>query len=373
MKNLTKRLLGLLLAVAMVITLIPAYANASESTLDKTGAMAILLSNKVEGNIATNGTNPVYKFQTVSYSAYYDICVKNIDVADYITSKGVQIKIYDEDGAAVDNMQAACGQETHFYVKLNPDQLAYLQAYTLGTSTGTFYLTVTPEADAGDTLLKANDIKFGEEYKESLRTSSDVDVYEFLTPNYAAKYSLTLKNISVSDSLMSKGINYQIIDEDGALVYDYSRGAGTESTDDFKLDKNSTYFIVFKTSTINSGEYKFSLTATKEEGDTKSTAKAISVGKKYTSYLTKYTKDDIDWYSFKASATTKYKFSVKNVDVNNTITVKVYSGSKKVKEFTAAYGKSVSASVKLSKGAKISVKICSSNKAVGKYTLKVSK
>lgn len=375
-KYLAKIYTMLMLVVVLAIGTTTAYgATASEARKNGEAGTKITLSQKYTGEIA-DGEGEVsnwYKIVTTNYNAKYCFTLKNIDI--YTNSPGsyygLYFTIYDADGAEVVTNHVTTAKEEVFWYSLDKNSVYYLELKS--QYTGSYTFTVAPEQDDADDFDEATVISLGKEYFATIRTENGEDCFQIKTPNYAAVYSLYAKNIDI-ENFWENGLKYIIYDEDKQEKFSNSISYAEEETETFKLEPNKTYYVKF-ISAEYAGEYKFNLSAKKEEADTKASADTIKVGTTYSKKLE--LKDDLDWFKFKVSKTGYYKFYLKDVDVSgyNYDDLHMYikkSSDKNLYDLTTYKGTSKSVDLKLTKGTYY-ICIDSPYEYSGNYKFKVSK
>lgn len=375
-KHATKIYMMLMLVFVLAIGTTTAYgATASEVRKYGEAGTKLTLSQKYAGEIA-DGEGEIsnwYKITTTNYNAKYCFTLKNIDI--YTNSPGsyygLYFTIYDADGAEVVTEHVETAKEEIFWYSLDKNAVYYLELKSIYAGSYTF--TLAAEADEADDFAEASKITVGKQYAATIRTKDGVDCFQVKTPNYAAIYNLYIKNIDIED-FWEDGLEYIIFDADKQELRSGSISYASEYTDEFKLEPNKTYYIKF-ISAEYAGEYKFNLSAKKEEADVKKSADTIKVGKSYSKKIE--LKDDVDWYKFTVSKTGYYKFYLKDVDISGYNYEDLYmyikkSNGKKLYDLAAYKGTANSVDLKLTKGTYY-ICIDSPYEYAGSYKFKVSR
>lgn len=375
-KNLTTRTIGLIMILAMFIILPQNVAKAStEFENGKISAQTISYNTDYSGTIETGSEVNWYKLQSVSYTAYYNIQLKNIDLGGG-NSDTLTLKVLDSDGAEVGGAYAARATETTNYVKLEKNQTYYIKAYSKFGYSGNYKFSVIAEKDAADTMEESDSISLSKTYTHSFPQGKDNDWFKLKTGSKTDYYQFSLKNINIGESSNADQVYMVIYDKDGLQVDSIYAGYSSTTTKEINLKRNKTYYILCYSNWGKTGDYKFSLKTVDDAGGTKKQAQTVKTNKTYKYKIN--SAGDVDWYKIKLTKKGNYVFSLKDIDISGynlaDLDMYVYNSSgKKIAKINTYKGKTTKKTVKnLAKGTYY-LKISSKYQYSGNYTFKVIK
>ena len=193
--------------------------------------------------------------------------------------------------------------------------------------------------------------------------------YKFKTKSYDAFYTVTVKNVSVPNSIHAYLTDpYQ--EELDRYTY-FSKNYSFESN--IKLKKSRWYYINVRNAGSGSGNIKLSVKVAKDAvGDTMGTAKEISLNTSYVGSMDG--REDVDWIKVKTAVSGYHRFVIKNVSVDSSIHAYVtnrYGEELDYKTyFTSNYY--LDTKIKLSKQRYYYIKIVTTG-GTGKYKVLVKK
>lgn len=176
------------------------------------------------------------------------------------------------------------------------------------------------QLQGGKTLKEAKEIKSGQDYVVNVKKNRTY-WYKFKAPKYSSYFKYYTKNINKSGGIKiwlntkwAEHLKSMGASGNGGL----NEGKSCNYTSGVLLDKNRWYYISISGVKQNSGEgyAKFSIHFNKDDApNDKSHAKEIKIGKSYAKKFDGV--DDDDWFKFKVTKSGKYKFYLKNQDIES--------------------------------------------------------
>ena len=166
----------------------------------------------------------------------------------------------------------------------------------------------------GPTKGKAARISIGVEYVGKLSNIKKTVWYKFKTTSSEGFYTVTVKNLSVPNSISAYLMDANEEELDRWVYF----GKNSSFVSNVKLKTKKWYYICVDNKGTGAGNIKVSVTFKKDvEGDTLKKAKTIQRGKPYIGSLDG--KKDVDYLVFKAPKTGYFTFTIKNVNVSSSI------------------------------------------------------
>lgn len=376
-KNVWKRV-GMMLAMVMLLVASPKAVKASADFENaKASAKAITYCTEYAGTIETGSEVNWYVLRSASYTAFYNIQLKNIDLGGGNTDT-LTLKVFDSDGAEVGGAYAARATETTNYVKLKKNQTYYIQAYSKFGYGGNYKFSVTAEPDAADEKKDADKISLSKTYTHSFALGTDTDWFKLKTGSKTDYYSFSLKNINMGESSNADQVYMVVYDRDGAKIDSIYAGYSSTTVKEIKLKRNRTYYVLCYSAWERTGDYKFTIKPVQDAGGTKKQAQSIKLNKAYRYKIN--SAGDTDWYKIKLKKKGNYVLYLKNVDINpafweeNNLEMYVYSSSgKRLADIQADKGKTAKKTIKNLKKGTYYIKISCKDESAGKYTLRIKK
>ncbi|MCB6994429.1 hypothetical protein LI177_13160 [bacterium 210820-DFI.6.37] len=318
-----KRILSMLIAVCMVLTLGTSVSFASESVsgnskttktiqpLNTIGtATSISLNKTYKGNITSSASTNYYKF-TLSSSGKL-----NLQATMYLEE--IRIKIFDVSGNELWSKQPWWNSTT--------EQISFDESVDL--TSGTYYLCFEKYYNTGAYQFQLNFTSAGESFKEtngggnnSLGTANTIGVNTAYTDQIAQNddidyYKFTLSSsgrIDLQATMYLEEIRIKIFDVSGNELWS-KQPRWNSTTEQISFDESidltsGTYYLCFE-KYYNTGAYQFQLNFTSAGESFKETnggsnntfanAATISLGKNYKGQIAD--NDDKDFYKFTASS-----------------------------------------------------------------------
>jgi len=138
--------------------------------------------------------------------------------------------------------------------------------------------------------------------------------YKFKTQSYSAFYTVTVKNLSIPNSIHA----YLMDANEEEIARKTYFGKNDSFSTNQKLKPNKWYYIHIYNNGSGTGNVKVNVAARKDAvGDTRKTAKAIKKGKAYTGSMDG--NSDVDYLKFKATKNGYFTFTIKNTNVSSSI------------------------------------------------------
>ena len=324
-----------------------------------------------------------YQNITLNFDATHKDKVKN----------GWTLKVYDENKEEIYKVEGIKEQFTSGNFSFNKDRVVYISVESSG-STALFmpkgveynlnfhtYAAADYESEPNDKYLLANEILSGSHVRGNLLNKADEDYY-VVKVNETGYTELNFEIPDFVPDKIGSGWNIEIYDKNKSLLYKEESIKKDMKLPELPLAKGQEIYIrvMAKGNILSSApeevEYKLKVDITKtnkwEVEDNNSFSRANKL--KGTVSANILNSNDVDYFTFNATKTSKYKLSLNtgdNVDkeykveifVNNKSKAKVIKQVKGDKNFT----------FKAKKGQKIWVKISGTlgNNPIGnKYTLK---
>lgn len=375
-KKLTSKILGIIMILTILLALPQSAVTASTDFENaKISAQEITYNTDYTGTIETGSDVNWYKLQSVSYTAFYNIQLKNIDLGGS-NSDTLTLKVFDTDGAEVGGAYAARATETTNYVKLEKNQTYYIQAYSKFGYGGNYKFSVIAEEDASDTREESDSISLSTTYTHSFPQGTDNDWFKLKTGSKTDYYEFSLKNINIGKSSNSDQVYMVIYDNDGMEIDSIYAGYSSTTTKEIYLKRNKTYYILCYSNWGKTGDYKFTLKAVDDAGGTKKQAQTVKANKTYKYKIN--SAGDVDWYKIKLTETGNYVFSLKDIDIsgynNDDLDLYVYDSSgKKIATINTYKGKTSKKTIQKLKKGTYYLKVSSKYQYSGNYTFKITK
>lgn len=344
MKTYGKRILTVLLTLALIISVVPNMAYAADITSgtdnNDTSSTATPLSSAgtVTGVLSSEDDVDFYKY-TVDVTGYYNFTLRDT------TESGKQWKlsVYD---SSMNELDSEINKEytltTNTYDFKKGDEL-YLKVTDRTYSTGKEYSLSVNATTASDweqehndtksnaTIIKANSPIFGNLYLDE-----DVDFYKY-TVDVTGYYSFTLKDTTESGKQWKLSVYDSSLNElESEINEEY-----TLTTKTYNFKKGTILYLKVKDRTYSMGmEYSLTVNAKEnanwEQESNDSFRKASSLKSNTTKYGNLYFEDDVDYYSYTAvkSGTLKTMFKLDVNDVGGWEIIIYDSSKKEIKEVT---------------------------------------
>lgn len=375
-KKMTAKLMGLIMLLAVLMVIPKNVVKASTDFENaKVSAQPITYNTDYTDTIETGTEVNWYALQAVSYTAYYNIQLKNIDLGGS-NSDTLTLQVFDADGAEVGGAYAARATETTNYVKLEKNQTYYIQAYSKFEYGGNYKFSVTAETDAADEMKDSDSISLSKTYKHSFPQGTDNDWFKFKTSSKTDYYSFSLKNINMGKSSNSDQIYMVVYDKDGAEIDSIYAGYSSTATKEINLKRNKTYYVLCYSKWDKTGDYNFTIKPVTDAGGTKKQSQTVKINKTYKYKIN--SAGDKDWYKIKLTKKGNYAFSLKDIDINgfnyDDLDMYIYNSSgKKIATIKTYKGKTTTKTIKNLKKGTYYIKISSNYQYSGNYTFKVTK
>ncbi|MDP4182746.1 MAG: carboxypeptidase-like regulatory domain-containing protein, partial [Bacillota bacterium] len=269
-------------------------------------ATEIKLDSKVEGKGNYSYDTDLFKFKVMKEGSYFiDDYIRTGSTDNYLVNS---ISVLDEDGTYVGKFENS--NKTSFI--LEKDKYYYLGITNRGNTDYSFSVKGPVEDDCGNTKETAKEIEFNNPTEIIGNYFGDVDCISF-SPTVSGLYNIA--DLTQPENTYSYFIHdLSIYDSDDKCIDKVE----VSSKVYFKLNKDKKYYMynTFKDYSNDTKKFLFSVNGPDIDdfGDTKETAKSISVGEKIegvSDYMS-----DCDYFSFIPESDGLY--SIDNFSINNT-------------------------------------------------------
>ena len=237
-------------------------------------AADIKYSTASVGSIEVKEDEDYFKFTTLALPAYYQLIVKNSDIAD-----DLNVEVCDSSGSTVADLTVEQGKTETLTTegKLDISAVYYIHVSSAsGDATGSYSLSLVPLVDDGaDSIETAESIPVGKSIDGKLEVALDEDFYKLNTGSENAFYEFTFSNKNLEDDLV-----VTILDADGQVIDSLMYSTGITEQYFVKLEPQSVYYLQFASGgDSGSGDYSYKIVALKDNaGDTMDSAIEITLG-----------------------------------------------------------------------------------------------
>lgn len=328
-------------------------------------ALPLALGTPHNGSIELGTDEDYFSFDTIAGDAYYSVSVTNKNIAG-----DMDVELLDAEGASVETLTAATGEEQKFVGKLDAGKKYYLHVTSAdGVATGEYSLAVAAIVDdGGDAVESATPVELNLKKDCKIEATGDVDFFKFTTLADENYYNIILTNTSITDD-----ISLELLDKDGSSVESITAEKGKNEQLFLKLAPNTQYYLSAAASnTEDTGEYSFKIDAVKDNaGDTLESATPLTLDAVMSGQFEM--EGDEDYLKFTTlNSNCYYEISLNNQSVGEEIDLTLAGEAGGVEgSLTAVKGASDSLILKLEKNKNYYLSLSTAN-ATGAYSFKVA-
>lgn len=281
------------------------------------------LEEKYFGNIAARGDSDWFKI-TTNENTDYTFTLKNINIPTHSWSNDLKFRgvLYNDKSEELATIILGSGGESSERITLDANTTYYIAIWDPEGTTGeySFDLSVTVIIDEEAVgMANAIEIPYDEDYYDSITgwdEENSVDYLKFTTLAEPAYYTLTAKNINIATHSWSSDYQVQvkIWNEYKEELLKLTLGEGAESSQTFRFEEDTTYYIRINNNENAGGNYKVKLTYVLDpESNDMESGNTLKIGERY--YGNIAARGDNDYFTVTTGEQTEYTLLLKNVSI----------------------------------------------------------
>lgn len=287
-------------------------------------AAEVLLNTEVSKKINNVKDVDYFKFTTDGTDSFYTFTFSNVGMPEY-----AEYVIYSDE----DELKCIAGHDYCWpketcnanLLKLEKNHTYYIKIFShYSNCVGDYkFIVKKAEDDVKDTMTEASDIVVDMQIRKRIDNEADTDCFKFTTDGTDSFYTFSVSNVDVAGD-----ISYYIYSDENELneiaCDTYIPAKNTNTVNLKKLEKNHTYYVKIS-GRGGEGNYEFIIKKAKDDvSDTVASAKTLGLNE--TKTFTLQNAVDVDCFKFKTTTYTDYNLNFSNVNSEDNVIVRVYSG-----------------------------------------------